>query len=203
MRHSLRAFFLLACLLALAGCSRVPRLAPLPNDAVILAFGDSLTYGTGAEATESYPAILEQIIRRKVIGAGVPGELSGEGLARLPEVLDQAQPRLMILCHGGNDLLRRTGESAAEVNLRAMIRIAKERGIAVVMVAVPKPGLLLSPPDYYKKVAADNQAPIESKALAAILSDNSLKSDAAHPNAAGYRQLAQAVAELLKKAGAI
>ena len=203
MRQSLRAIFLLACLLALAGCGRVPRLAPLPNDAVILAFGDSLTYGTGAEASESYPAILEQIIHRKVIRAGVPGEMSGEGLARLPEVLDRAQPRLMILCHGGNDLLRRSGESAAEANLRAMVRMAKERGIAVLMVAVPKPGLLLSPPDYYKKVAADNQAPIESKALAAILSNNALKSDAAHPNASGYRQLAQAVAELLKKAGAV
>ena len=203
MGRVLRAVLLALCLVWLAGCARVPRLAPLPNDAVVLAFGDSLTYGTGAETAESYPVVLQQLIRRKVVRAGIPGELSGEGLARLSEVLDQVQPQLLILCHGGNDLLRRTGESAAEVNLRAMVRMAKERGIAVLLIAVPKPGLRLSPPDYYEKIARETQSPVEAGALTDILGDNSLKSDITHPNALGYRRLAGAVADLLKKAGAV
>lgn len=203
MSRVLRALLLVLCVLWLASCGRVPPLAPLSNDAVVLAFGDSLTYGTGAETAESYPAILQQLIKRKVVRAAVPGELSGEGLARLPEALDQAQPQLLILCHGGNDLLRRTGESAAEVNLRAMVRMARERGIAVVLIAVPRPGLRLSPPDYYEKIAKDSQSPVETSVLADIMGDNNLKSDLTHPNALGYRKLAQAVANLLKKAGAV
>ena len=203
MRFLQRATILTVCALLLAGCARTPRLAPLPSDAVVLAFGDSLTYGTGAEAAQSYPAVLEQLIHRKVVRSGVPGELSGEGLARLPEVLSQVQPQLVILCHGGNDLLRRTGESALEANLRAMVRIARERGVAVVVVAVPKPGLRLALPDYYQAIARESASPIEMSVLSDILTDNGLKSDLTHPNALGYRKMAEAVAELLRKAGAL
>ncbi|HVK55676.1 MAG TPA: GDSL-type esterase/lipase family protein [Burkholderiales bacterium] len=204
MTPIIRIFVLLVCCVGmLASCSRTPRLSPLASDAVILAFGDSLTYGTGATAEESYPAILENLINRKVVRAGVPGELSSEGLARLPEALETLRPQLLILCHGGNDLLRRTGEAAAEANIRAMIQLAKERGVGVVLIAVPRPGLRLSPPDYYESLAQAVHAPVEADVLSTILGDNSLKADMAHPNAQGYRKLAEAVASLLKKAGAV
>lgn len=189
---------------ALAGCgSSTPKLSKLPADAVVLAFGDSLTFGTGAQAETSYPAVLEKLIGRKVWSAGVPGEVSAAGLARLPSALDYYQPRLLILCHGGNDFLRKLGDAQAAENLRAMIRLARERGIDVMLVAVPKPGLFPSPPDFYAEIAKEFRLPYEDAALKAILRDNELKSDIAHPNAKGYAKLAEAVAAALKKSGAL
>ena len=187
-----------------AGCGgSVPRLPQLPADAIVLAFGDSLTFGTGAQPEESYPAVLEKLIGRKVWSAGVPGELSAAGLARLPSALEYYQPRLLILCHGGNDFLRKLGDAQAAENLRGMIRIAKQNGVDVVLIGVPKPGLLPSPADFYAEIGREFGLPYEDAALKEILRDNELKSDLAHPNARGYAKLATTVAALLKKSGAI
>ena len=194
---------ILALLVFFAACSKTPQLAKLPNDAVILAFGDSLTFGTGATPETSYPAELEKLIGRRVVAAGVPGEITADGLERLPEVIDEENPKLLILCHGGNDLLRQSGEDKAEANLRAMIALAKSKGIAVLLIAVPKPGLTLTAPAYYEKIATEMQLPIETSILRNILATPNLKSDTIHPNATGYRKMAEAIAELLRSAKAI
>lgn len=191
-------------LLSLFGCGPgVPKLPPLPPDAVILAFGDSLTYGTGASAAESYPAVLQSLIGRTVIRDGIPGEATAESLERLPASLDEHQPQLMILCIGGNDFLRQLGEQQAADNIRAMLRLAKARGVGVVLVGVPKFGLTLSPPKFYQALAEEFQLPYEGEAIHGILFSRDLKSDEIHPNAQGYRLLAGKLAELLHKAGAV
>jgi len=203
-QRTLRACVVLLLAAALAACGgNTPRLSSLPADAAILAFGDSLTFGTGAQPGASYPADLEKLIGRKVWSAGVPGELSAAGLARLPAALDYYRPRLLILCHGGNDMLRRRNDAQTAENLRAMIRIARQRGVDVVLIGVPKPGLLPSPPHFYAEIAKEFGLPYEGAALKEILRDNELKSDIAHPNARGYARLAAAVTALLKKSGAI
>jgi lysophospholipase L1-like esterase len=204
-----KKYYRLICLLpviiiccALASCSK-PQLPPLAGDAVILAFGDSLTFGTGADAAESYPAVLEKMINRQVVNYGIPGEVTAEGLRRLPEILDEEKPALMILCHGGNDQLRRLNLDQAEGNIRKMIQLAREKNVAVVLIAVPAPGLTLSPPSLYRKIARQMSVPIEENILSDVLTKNSLKSDLIHPNAAGYRMIAESIAALLRKNGAI
>lgn len=192
-----------ALLLLLAACSTPPTLPRLPAGAVVLAFGDSLTYGTGADSGQSYPAVLTALAGRRVINAGVPGEVSAEGFARLPALLDEHRPQLLILCHGGNDLLRKHVEQDLARNLRAMVEAARSRGIAVVLVGVPAPGLLLSVPELYAVLAKEQRLPYEAEALRTILGDRALKSDPVHPNAEGYRQFAQRLHALLRAAGAL
>jgi len=195
---------LLLFFLLLLGCgSSVPKLGPLPQDAVILAFGDSLTYGTGANAEESYPAVLQTLLGRTVIRSGVPGEVTAESLERLPGALGEYSPKLMILCIGGNDFLRQLGEQQAADNIRAMIKLAKDKGVEVVLVGVPKFGLMLSPPDFYRQIAEEFHIPYDDGIMHKVLINRDLKSDEIHPNAQGYRLFAKTIAALLKKAGAV
>lgn len=198
IRSHLCTVIILVFVTLIQACSTTPQLPLLPPDASILAFGDSLTAGTGAADTESYPAVLSSLIGRKVINAGVPGEVSAEGVQRLAERLERERPALLILCHGGNDLLARQNHQLIADNLRAMLRIAGERGVPVLLVAVPSPDLSLKPPGLYEDLAKEFHIPIERKAFSHILGKGSLKSDYIHPNAAGYRLLAEALAELLK-----
>ncbi|MFZ4859841.1 MAG: helicase C-terminal domain-containing protein [Desulfuromonadaceae bacterium] len=180
-------------MLMFSGCSKAPQLPLLAVDATILAFGDSITYGTGASDSESYPAILATLTGRKVVNAGVPGEVSASGVQRLPELLERERPSLLVLCHGGNDLLGRADHQLIADNLRSMIRMTRDRGIAVLLVAVPSPDLLLKPPGLYEELANEFRIPLEQKSLPRILGTGSLKSDHIHPNATGYRQLAEAI----------
>lgn len=200
-RHFCGAFA--ALLLPLAGCGEKPKLSRLASDAVLLAFGDSLTFGTGASEEESYPAQLAALIGRTVVRAGVPGEISATGLARLPAALEEHQPRLLLLCHGGNDFLQRRSKSAAAENVRAMIRLAKDKSVEVLLIGTPEPGITVSPPEFYEEIAASFGIPYEGDVLRKVLKDGSLKADQVHPNARGYRVIAEKIAELLRKAGAV
>ena len=197
------AIYVFVLLAFISACGKPPPLPALDSNATVLAFGDSLTFGTGAATNESYPAQLKNLIGRNVIAAGVPGEISADGLARLPGALEEYQPRLLILCHGGNDFLQKLGDDKAATNIRAMVKLAKDKGIAVVLIATPKPGLLPAPPDFYADIANEFSIPLDDSVLKKILTDNALKSDLIHPNARGYGMVAEAIAKLLKKAGAV
>ena len=199
-----RAAFALVLALVVASCGeKVPRLAPVgPNDAIV-AFGDSLTYGTGAAESESYPSVLEQLVGRRVVRAGVPGEVTAQGLARLPQVIEEHHPSLVIVCLGGNDMLRRMDEADTRRNLREIIKMLLGRGISVVLVGVPKPALIASAPEFYGELAREFRIPYEGKVVAEVLYQLDMKSDPIHPNAKGYRRMAEAIAELLRKAGAV
>lgn len=182
----------------LSGCSQSTS-TPVPRDGVILAFGDSLTYGTGGSPGASYPEVLERLVNRKVVRSGIPGETSAEGLARLEGVLDAVRPDLVILCHGGNDLLRKMDTNKTAGNIIHMIRMIRNSGSLVILIGVPRPGLLLSTTDFYKDIAEKMKVPFEGSILATILSQGNLKADYIHPNDRGYALLAETMAHYLKK----
>lgn len=202
---------LLVLLILLTACSKSEKVFDkLPADAVILAFGDSLTYGTNVEEAQSYPSVLAQLSSHSVINSGVAGEMSADGLMRLPAVLDEEHPQLLILIHGGNDILRRVPHEQIVANLTAMIAEAKKRNIKVVMLGVPALQLFsavglssLESDPLYQQVAEAEKVPIDLTSLPEIITNRELKSDQVHPNAQGYQRLADAVFTLLKNTGAL
>lgn len=199
-----RSVVIAACLAALTACSDTAApLSRLGEDAVILAFGDSLTYGTGAGKDDSYPARLADLSGLTVINAGKPGELSAAGRQRLPALLDRHRPDLLILCHAGNDMLRKQELDRAAGNLQAMIRIARDSGSDVLLLAVPAPALFPGDAPFYREVATATGTPLLADALADILSTPNLKADAVHPNKAGYDRLAHTILDKLQNIGAL
>lgn len=204
MLRPMRILLYVLLLSVLAACSREPSLPPLASDAVILAFGDSLTYGTGANHATSYPAVLAQLSGRRVINAGIPGEVTAGGLARLADTLEEVRPQLLILCLGGNDMLRRQSLEAAEQNLEQMVMISRQYDVPVLLLGVPRPALLgLESAPFYHELAERLGIPLEAEIIADVLADTALKSDQIHPNAEGYRLIAEAVYEKLQNSGAL
>jgi lysophospholipase L1-like esterase len=109
----------------------------------------------------------------------------------------------VLLCIGGNDFIRRLDSAQAEANVRAMVALARERGIEVLLIGTPQPGLSVSAPAFFAAIAEEFRLPYEADVIAEVLTDNRLKSDLIHPNARGYRVIAERVAERLKQSGAI
>jgi lysophospholipase L1-like esterase len=163
-----------------------------------------LTYGAGASAQHDYPNVLAEMSGREVVNAGVPGELSGQGRQRLPALLDEYRPGLLILIHGGNDILQKIAAEQTRDNLKAMIAEARQRNVPVVMLGVPAFGIVfLHSAKVYEELVQSEAIPSDLDSLPKILASNELKSDAVHPNDQGYRQLAENIVALLQKHGAL
>lgn len=183
----------------LVGCGDRPAgIAKLPENAVLLAFGDSLTAGTGAGAEHSYPAVLAELTGYKVINSGVPGELSAVGLKRLAKELAESDADLVILCHGGNDILQSKAPSEIKKQLEEMLALIRKSGAGVILIGVPKLGFSLRPPAFYEEIADSLEIPYDGGIIGAILADSSLRSDYVHPNAKGYRKLSERVAQIIR-----
>ena len=185
----------------------IQRNQPMPrkiSNPVILAFGDSLSYGFGTRnpARESYPARLESLTGQPVVNAGVNGETSAEGLKRIDRVLQRHQPGLTLLCLGGNDILQSVPKEQLRDHLRALIEKIRASGSAVLLIAVPDFGLLgLSDLPIYKELAEEMRIPLLEGVLGPILGNPTLKSDTIHPNAEGYRIIAEKIYEKLREEG--
>jgi lysophospholipase L1-like esterase len=193
---------LLILLLLQGACAR-PELSPLPPDAVILAFGDSLTAGVGADRSQSYPRVLSELSGLRVVNAGVSGETTAGGRARLSATLEQHTPDLLVLMEGGNDILRSKNPESTRANLAAMIEMASATGVDVVLMGVPDKMLFTDSAAYYKELATEYQLVFIDGSLASLLRNQRYKSDPIHLNAEGYRRLAESVHEALVEHGAL
>ena len=202
-----RQLLLVSLLAPLAACRRRQPLAALPAGTTVLALGDSITFGTGAAADGSYPAVLQQLTGWNVVNAGMPGDTSAAALARLPELLQSNAPKLVLVSIGGNDFLRRVPLAQTRANVRAICQQAAASGAQVLLVGIPEASALaaatraLGDHALYGEIASELKLPLYAGGWARVLSDPALRSDAIHANTAGYERFARGLADTLRELG--
>ena len=198
---------LLAISILLVACGKQLKLATIPPGATVLAFGDSVTFGTGAAPGEDWPTLLAKQTGWRIENAGIPGDTAEAGKERIQGLLDEHHPTLVIVEIGGNDFLRRRPPKAVKEDVRRMIQAAKKTGTAVVLVAVPEFSLLgavtRKPFDapIYRELGDEEKVPVVVDVFADILGHPELCADQIHPNAKGYQQMASGIHAYLKKVG--
>ena len=192
----------------LAACGRrPPRYPAVPAGSTVVALGDSLTFGTGAAAEASYPARLAELTGWKLVNAGVPANTSAQARERLPRLLAEHAPKLVLLSIGGNDFLRQVPEEQTRANIAAMLEEIRAAGAQPVLLAVPRPALMaallrsLDDHPLYGALAEEQQVPMFAGGWAKVLSDPALKADRIHANAAGYERLARDLHAFLRESG--
>ena len=165
----------------------------------IICFGDSITYGLGAPEGEDYPARLSELLNRDVINAGVSGDTTAEALERLREDVLQRNPYIVIAQFGGNDFLRKIPKEDTLKNMEEIISGIQDSG-AMVALCDPSGGIVLG--NYrkgYKRLAKKTGSIFIPGLLEKIIRNPSLKSDYIHPNAKGYKIIAEKICERIKK----
>jgi acyl-CoA thioesterase-1 len=202
-----RPLLALALLPLLAACGRKSKQAALPAGSTVLALGDSITFGTGASPETSYPAVLAQLTGWNVVNAGVPGDTSAGARQRLPDLLKEHQPKLVLVSIGGNDFLRRLPEADTRANIAAICSESAAAGAQVLLISVPQASAIahvarsLSDHALYETLAKELKVPLHAGGWSGVLSDPALRSDAIHANAKGYAQFAESVARTARSVG--
>ena len=202
-----RTFLTYASVLLLAACGSKSgkKQTKIAAGNTVLALGDSLTYGYGASPAESYPAQLQKLTGWEIINGGISGDTSAQALSRLPALL-QRKTKLVIISIGGNDFLRKLPEAETRNNIAEIIESVQKENIPAVLVGVPhlSVGALfghLSDHLLYQELAEQYKIPLFEGAWSEILSDEKLKSDQIHANAAGYKVFAEKLEKFLQEEG--
>jgi acyl-CoA thioesterase-1 len=189
-----------------ASASASPAASNLPK---IVVLGDSLTAGLGLQQSEAYPALLQQKLVREgyrwgVVNAGVSGDTSAAGLARLDWALDQPNVRILVVELGANDGLRGLPPSEMKKNLAAIIEAAQAKHLEVLLAGMEAPPNF--GPDYtvsfrqvYRDLSREYKVPLLPFLLDNVAGVASLnQGDGIHPNPAGARIVADNVWTALK-----
>ena len=169
----------------------------IPDGETIVAFGDSLTFGTGASAADSYPQQLSRLIGEEIINLGVPGDTTADALARIDTVIEK-NPRIVLLTIGGNDLKNGINKDSAFANIRKIIEQLQASGAMVIIGGIDIPVLDRGFNDEYKSLAKETRSVLLPNVLKGIMGNRKLMSDSIHPNAAGYKIMAERFHEIMK-----
>lgn len=195
---------------AVAGALK-PQAAPaaVQTGPLVLFLGDSLTAGQGVDAEDAFPSVLGRDLDSdhlpiRVVNAGVSGDTTAGGLARVDWLLRQ-KPDVVVVELGANDGLRALSLEEMEKNLRQIVTRSRAAGAKVLLLGMK------IPPNYgpaytegfaaiYPRLAAELKAPLVPFLLEGVGGDPALnQSDGIHPTVKGHRRLAATVRPYLEK----
>ena len=165
------------------------------KDKVVVAFGDSLTSGVGADnISKSYIAHLAQSLGITIINKGVGGNTTAKALARIQtDVIDlEPQPEVAIILLGGNDFFKGIPQATTEENLKQIVDLIKKDGIKVILLGISR----LHFPDYEKmiqSIAMQKNVNYVPAILDGIVDAEDLMNDLKHPNSDGYKLMSQRI----------
>lgn len=175
---------------------------------LIVFLGDSITAGYGLAAAEAYPALVQSQLAGegtpvRIVNAGVSGDTSAGGLARLDWMLRQ-RPNCVVVALGGNDGLRGLSTEELERNLTQIVRRSQDAGARVLLAGMQMPPS--HGEDYarafaavYPRVAQATGATLLPFLLEGVGGDPGLnQSDGIHPNADGQARVARSVRRALE-----
>lgn len=187
---AMTGFFLLV---VLSGCAKREIKNVNSRGKDIICFGDSMTFGYGVNQGEDYPTILSKMLGSPVINKGIDGDTTSEALSRFKsDVLDR-DPLLVIIEFCGNDFLKQIPKETTINNIKMMVEMAQAKGAMVAIVDISA-GLFFA--DYkrlYRTLAQETDSIFIPSVLSGIITNPSMKSDFLHPNAIGYKIVAQRV----------
>ncbi|MCK9432169.1 MAG: GDSL-type esterase/lipase family protein [Candidatus Omnitrophica bacterium] len=186
-------FTLVILLAVLCGCAK-PEIRNLNSKGTnIICFGDSITFGYGVDPADSYPSVLGPMVKFPVINAGVDGNTTFDALERLETDVLEKDPRLVIVEFCGNDFLSCVPLRNTVENLSIIIDRIQAKGAMVALVDISSGVLLRQYRQALKKLAAQKKAIFIPVVMDKILTNSSMKSDFFHPNARGYKLIAERV----------
>lgn len=178
---------------------RPPVPANLPPTATgpWIAFGDSLTEGYGATEGHSYPAQLSRGLGVPILNFGVSGDTTADALKRLDSVARQ-QPRVVLLCLGGNDALNQVPQARSIANLGAIIDRLHAEGTFVVLIGIRSASLRDRNEKAFARLAREKRVLYVPDFLQGLAFKPVYMSDAIHPNDEGYKQFAERLEKVLR-----
>ena len=190
----------LIAFIGLTGCAK-REIANLGSKGTnIICFGDSITFGYGVNPGEDYPTALGKMVAVSVINCGIDGDTTVEALQRLDEDALQRDPLLVIIEFAGNDFLRKIPKETTINNVKEMIGRIQARKAMVAIVDISAGMFMAEYRGALKKLAAEENVIFVPSVLSGIITNPGMKSDFMHPNAAGYKIVAERIYRMIKPA---
>ncbi len=171
---------------------------PAKRVSKIIVFGDSLTFGTGAKKSKSYPRNLAKLTGIKIANAGVPGNTVCQAEARLDAVLEKHGPAdLVIATIGGNDITKRVPKENSYRCMNSILKKVKNKGASFLLLAIRPPFVNKKRLNKLEEIVEEHGQHVHEKIMKGFWLDKSLMADSIHPNAKGYKIMAERVYETL------
>jgi len=192
------AFVVFIAFVALTGCAKREITNANSKGKNIICFGDSLTFGYGANKGEDYPTALAKIVKKPVINSGIDADTTIEALLRFKSDVLEREPYLVLIEFSGNDFLRKIPIETTTANIRTMIKEAQQAGAMVGIVDISAGMFLQEYREAQKKLAYETGCIFIPGILDGIITNPSMKSDFLHPNAGGYKTIAERIHKAIK-----